>query len=64
MEFHMVPLNELHDVSVDCDCGYEVMSFSNGVIVIHQPEGGFAFETLMNQMGSYGEWQLCEVRDE
>ena len=61
IEFHIVPLEELHDISMDCDCGYEVMGFSNGIVVIHQPEGSFNFEVLMQSLDSCGEWQLCQV---
>ena len=64
IEFHIVPLEELHDISMDCDCGYEVMGFSNGIIVIHQPENSFDFEVLINSLGACNEWQLVQVINE
>jgi hypothetical protein len=64
IEFHIVPIDELHDISLECECGYEVMGFSNGIIVIHQPEGSFDFDVLMQGLGACREWVLCQVVEE
>lgn len=65
MELHIIPTEELHDISDECDCGYEVMGFSNGIIIIHQShEGSFAFDTMMHDLGVYRDYVLCEVQDE
>ena len=64
MELHIVPTEELHDCNCECDCGYEVMGFSNGIIVIHQSrESSFAFDTLMRDLDWYRDYDLYEVQE-